>query len=155
METTTVSLHSQDLFSDEPDYINIDPEFHSFCAKDHSILLIDDDGDQLMLFESFLKKEGYKVFSSSNARNALGMMAKVYFDVVISDLRMPEMTGFHLIEEIRAIKTYPHTARIPVILLTNCSSDLELPALEVGADMFCEKRLARTSLTKQIKFLLV
>jgi CheY-like chemotaxis protein len=70
------------------------------------ILLIDDELDDLFVLEKFLTIAGFKVKSFTSAREALRHYANgdpLSYDLVISDIRMPEINGFQLYHKLRAI----------------------------------------------------
>lgn len=118
------------------------------------VLLIDDDPDQLLIFETLLRKEGFHVVTSDTAERALTLMRTRFVDAVVCDILMPRMSGFEFSGRVRQLRTGRQNAIVPVILLTAADEDVELLALQSGADMFCEKRLAREQLGRQLRFLL-
>lgn len=70
------------------------------CAK---ILVVDDDiGIREVLF-ALLEKERYYVELASNTEDALEKIKETAFDLIISDIRMPGMDGFELLEKIRTM----------------------------------------------------
>ena len=77
------------------------------------ILIAEDDRELRQLFEHVLVKHGYAVTGVSNGREALQAMAENYFDLVISDIMMPEMDGYELVESLRQSG---HT--LPVLMIT-------------------------------------
>lgn len=80
------------------------------------ILIIDDQPESIRVLEDLLAEQGhYKVFSASSAMDGMSMVARRRPNLVIVDLRMPEMDGFDLIGELRA---NPETATIPIIVVT-------------------------------------
>ena len=129
-------------------------ELRSINPVHNSILIVDDDPDQLKMLERIIQKAGYQVMTSSSPTEALGMIAEKQFSVIVSDYKMPEMNGFEFLQALRGLEANWSTADIPVIMLTACGDDLEFAALERGADMFCEKFRADALLVKQIRFLL-
>ena len=73
-----------------------------------NILLIDDERDDLYVLEKFLTMEGYgvKAFSSSDeALNHFAQTNPASYDLVVSDIRMPEINGFELYLKLKAIKS--------------------------------------------------
>ncbi len=77
--------------------------------KRYNILLIDDDEDILYTYRSLLKKEGYQVHSYSNPIEALQNLAKKNshnYDLVVMDIRMPEVSGIKLFYRFKAIDPY-------------------------------------------------
>ncbi len=77
------------------------------------ILLVDDDHDLLRLISLRLKANNYRVSAVDNAKNALSQLATFRPNVVITDLKMPEMDGMALFTEIQN-----HYPSLPVIILT-------------------------------------
>ena len=77
------------------------------------ILIAEDDRELRQLFEHVLTKHGYAVTGVPNGRAALQAMDESYFDLVISDIMMPEMDGYELVESLRQTG---HT--LPVLMIT-------------------------------------
>ncbi|MGD0970765.1 MAG: response regulator [Desulfobaccales bacterium] len=77
------------------------------------ILVADDEMSIRLLYSEELKEEGYEVYMASNGREALEMVEKIPLDLVILDIKMPEMDG---IEALRQIKQ--KRPDLPVILST-------------------------------------
>lgn len=104
-----------------------------------TITLIDDDLDLLDLLSSFFKQRGYKVFSFSNAEEALIEIEnnRLETDVVISDLKLPVMSGLDFIKRIRR-----SNSSLPIILMTSEGSvEIAVEAIEAGAYDFVLKPL--------------
>ena len=121
--------------------------------KNH-ILLVDDDSEQLNCLSLVLSRSGYQVTCASSVGEAIGLLGQRTFNVLISDLKMPEMNGFEFLKVARAIESSESEREIPFIVLTAANEDLEVTAFERGADMFCEKFRAPYLLSKQVQFLL-
>jgi CheY-like chemotaxis protein len=119
-----------------------------------SILLVDDDSDQLRYLSYVISRAGYRVTATSTVHDALALLSDRHFQILISDLKMPEMNGFEFLKAVRALEQQDAVRPIPVIVLTGTQGDVELAAIEQGADMFCEKFRVQTLLSKQIQFLL-
>lgn len=68
------------------------------------ILIIDDDADTRELFTFTLQEEGAEVVAAASAREALAVIDRSQFDVVVSDIQMPEEDGFFLIQQIQTSK---------------------------------------------------
>ena len=77
------------------------------------ILVADDEMSIRLLYSEELKEEGYEVYMASNGREALEMVEKIPLDLVILDIKMPEIDG---IEALRLIKE--KRPDLPVILST-------------------------------------
>jgi len=69
-----------------------------------SILLVDDDEQLCASVGKMFERSGYKVTTAHDGREALDVLSDGNVDLVISDLRMPNMDGIELMEEIRRKK---------------------------------------------------
>jgi len=65
--------------------------------------VVDDERDLTMIFKSALERAGYDVNTYNNSTEALAAFEPNNYDLVIFDVRMPNMTGFELFSEIRKI----------------------------------------------------
>jgi len=95
-----------------------------------NILLVDDDPSILELFKEFFEIKGHTVSTAVNGKDALGhVLTSNNFDVVFSDIKMPEMDGLQFLEKMRS-----NDVHIPVILISG-QGDLEssIQALKLGA----------------------
>src|SRR5688572_33062389 len=77
------------------------------------VLIVDDDADVARAFARILTQGGYGTTVGSNGRLALERVEEEAFDVVISDVTMPEMGGVELLQEV-----FRRDADLPVILIT-------------------------------------
>ena len=77
------------------------------------ILIAEDDRELRQLFEHVLQKSGYLVSGVSNGREALQALDESYFDLIISDIMMPEMDGYALVESLREAGHH-----LPVLMIT-------------------------------------
>ena len=77
------------------------------------ILIAEDDHELRQLFEHVLEKHGYAVHGVSNGQEALEMLDKTYYDLIISDIMMPVMDGYELVQSLRQAG---HS--IPVLMIT-------------------------------------
>jgi DNA-binding NtrC family response regulator len=77
-------------------------------TQNANILLIDDERDDLFVLEKFLTLAGFGVKSFSSSREALNHFAQTspsHYDLIISDIRMPEVNGLELYIKLKAIKS--------------------------------------------------
>ena len=80
------------------------------------ILIIDDQPDAIRLLEGVLNENGtFRVFSAGNGKDGISLVARRRPDLIILDLRMPDMDGFAVLKELRS---NPETANIPVMIVT-------------------------------------
>lgn len=82
------------------------------------ILVVEDDGFLLSMYATKLNLENYKVLQATTGVQALKMIAKDLPDLILLDLKLPEMDGFEVLKNIKASQD---TNKIPVIVLTNYS----------------------------------
>jgi len=94
-----------------------------------SILLVDDEPDILEFLEQYLQDMGMDVSTTTSAQDALQQLRKKSFDMVISDIRMPEMSGVELLKETKKL-----TPDIIFILITaHASLETAIDAQQHGA----------------------
>ena len=78
-----------------------------------TILIIDDEKNYRVVLEALLNSEGYETISAGNAREALRQIKRSDLDLVITDMKMPGLSGMDLLEESKKIKP-----ELPVIIMT-------------------------------------
>lgn len=114
--------------------------------KTANLLLVDDDPSLLKLLGMRLMSEGFNVSTAASGAEALKLLAREPIDLVISDLRMDEMDGIELFEEIQ--KQQPS---MPVIILTAHGSIPEaVSATQKGIFSFLTKPVDRDALYSAI-----
>ena len=112
-----------------------------------NILIIDDEKNIREGLSASLEMEGYNTVLAENGKEGLELFAKGYIDLVITDLRMPQVTGEEVLEKI--ISGSPG---IPVIVLTGHGSiDTAVDAMRKGAYDFLTKPLNLDRLTLIVK----
>lgn len=111
------------------------------------IMIIEDDKEMRSLLKDFLEEEGFETDSASNGVDALRMLSKDYFDLVITDIRMPGLTGLDILPRIRRLKP-----EIPIIVMTAYGSDdVRRRSLERGATIYLEKPIHLSKLRAVIR----
>jgi DNA-binding NtrC family response regulator len=99
------------------------------------ILAVDDDPISLQIIGTLLKRFGFDVVTASGGVVALELIKNREFDLVISDLMMPDMDGISLLGEIRKLNM-----NIPFIVMTACGSiNSAVDAMRKGAFDYLEK----------------
>jgi two-component system NtrC family response regulator len=78
-----------------------------------TILIVDDEKNYLVVLEALLSPEGYEIVTSEKAQEALRVIQEADVDLVLTDMKMPGMTGMELLEEAKKIKP-----EVPVIMMT-------------------------------------
>ena len=94
-----------------------EPELPSFVGRDVYCLLVDDDPLQLALTEEYLRQNHVEVSSCTDPFSVVTLLQKTSFDAVITDIQMPGMDGYQLLESIRN-SGIPGTENLPVIALS-------------------------------------
>ena len=106
------------------------------ASKNFNILLVDDDAEIAHYIQAELS-EWYRFGYAPNGKEGLKALLTGKYDLVISDVMMPEMDGITMLKK---IKTNSNISDIPVILLTSKSEvDNRLEGLKKGADAFLSK----------------
>lgn len=104
----------------------------------HTILIVDDDENNIFLIRCFLEKENYNIIEAISGPKALEIIDKgPKPDLIILDVMMPEMDGYEVCE---ILKKNKETDRIPIIMLTarNTTEDV-VKGLSSGASDYISK----------------
>lgn len=102
------------------------------------ILCIEDDRETAALIAEELVDRGYAVALAYDGREGFGAILKTMPDLVLSDISMPMMSGFELLE--RLIALAPRFAKMPFVFLTALTDrDNELKGRQLGADDYVTK----------------
>jgi EAL domain-containing protein (putative c-di-GMP-specific phosphodiesterase class I)/ActR/RegA family two-component response regulator len=80
------------------------------AQADRTLLLVDDEANILAALCRMLRNEGYRVLTAASAREGLELLARNDIQVILSDQRMPEMTGTEFLGRVKAM--HPDTVRI-------------------------------------------
>ena len=113
-----------------------------------NVLIVDDDQEMLLSLKNGLKKYGdsFSVLIAKDGLDALQQLKKNIVSLVVTDLKMPRMDGFALLEHI--MEHYPD---IPVIIITGYSTpDMEQLALDGGAVGYIAKPFMLENLARSI-----
>jgi two-component system, NtrC family, response regulator len=78
-----------------------------------TILIVDDEKNYLVVLEALLSAEGYEIITADNVRDALRLMEESDLDLVLTDMKMPGMSGMDLLVESKRRKP-----EVPVIMMT-------------------------------------
>jgi DNA-binding response OmpR family regulator len=101
------------------------------------ILVVEDDGFLLSMYTTKLNLENYKVLQATTGLQALKVVAKDLPDLILLDLKLPEMDGFEVLKNLKASKD---TSAVPVIVLTNYSEKEHIDqCFSMGADDYLIK----------------
>lgn len=96
-----------------------------------NILVVDDAKSMQDIIAFTIKSKGYEYELANNGEMALQLARSKHFDLILTDINMPEMDGFSLTQELRQLKDYSHT---PILVLsTEFSPEKKQKGREVGA----------------------
>jgi two-component system KDP operon response regulator KdpE len=114
-----------------------------------SILVVEDDRDTAEVMCTLLKDAGYHTYSVDNGLTALNYIEKYVPDLVLLDLRLPDMDGIELLKQVRA------NSFLPMIVVSGMVQDRDsVYALEAGADDFLWKPFSNEELIARVRALL-
>ncbi len=126
------------------------PPTEKKVAGGTSILVADDNEDTRKLIAKLLKNRGYRVTTSEDGIDALLQLAQKEFDLILSDVNMPNLDGFKLLEMINQ-----KGIRAPVIFLTGrTAAEDERKGLSLGAMDYLKKPIKKDILLLRVKSVL-
>lgn len=116
------------------------------------ILLVDDDEPLAAILATRLRTSGFDVEVQLNGASALQAASERHPDLVVLDLRLPDMSGFDVCKELRRLF---HPWEVPILMLTAVDQPLaQLKGFACGADAYLTKPCDSTELLKTIAMLL-
>ena len=115
-----------------------------------NVLVVEDDKNLKKLIITYLKKNNYTTFEANNGEEALNILDKQYIDLVISDIMMPKMDGYELLNELRTCNY-----EIPIMLIT-AKGDIndKKQGFLLGADDYMVKPINMEELILRVEVLL-
>lgn len=124
-------------------------DLHTEPLRTGKILLVDDDENFISLMIACLTLHGYRVTAAENGQRAIETLQQIKPDLVISDIMMPEMNGYELVD---AIRQTADISWIPVIFLSakDQVSD-RVRGLSSGANVYMVKPFGIDELVAQIE----
>jgi CheY-like chemotaxis protein len=115
-----------------------------------NILVVDDDPAQQTLFSRFFRRHKFRVFTASDALQAIYILGTERVDLVLTDLRMPHLDGTKLLSRIRELPQHQET---PVIVISGCADEDDVEqAMRQGASLFLEKPVVLDQLLHLARF---
>ena len=115
---------------------------------DRRILIVDDEVSIRLSLEEALTKDGYNVVTAESGAEALSLIKADNFDLVITDLNMPEMDGLELLGHI--FKT-PELSDTPVIVITSAGNTKQREKMiKLGAIAILSKPITPTDISDAV-----
>lgn len=101
------------------------------------IMVVEDDASLREIYSIRVAAEGYEVVSAGDGEEALAMAVREKPDLILSDIMMPKISGFDMLDILRST---PETAQIKVVMMTALSADDQRQRGErLGADRYLVK----------------
>lgn len=111
------------------------------------ILLIDDEKNYLLVLEALLLDAGYKVTALNDPESALAFLDESEVDVVITDMKMPKLTGKEVLAQVK--RDYPH---IPILIMTAFGSiESAVDVMKMGAFDYITKPFSNDELLLSVQ----
>ncbi len=120
-------------------------------SKVDRILAVDDTPDNLVLLQTILEIEGYKIDLVADGATALAKIEQSPPDLILLDVMMPGLDGYEVTRRIRNNQALPY---IPILLLTAFHDVSVVEGLDAGADDFIRKPFDQDELLARVRSLL-
>ena len=115
--------------------------------REANLLIVDDHQEHRLALAKIFAKEGYPVTLAADGEEAIQLLLRGSFDLVITDLRMPKKDGLQLLKEIRQV-----SPRILVILITAYGgSESFMEAMRGGAFSYLDKPVKREDILRMVE----
>ena len=112
-----------------------------------TILIVDDEKNYLVVLEALLGSEGYEIVTALNAKSAISTAEEADLDLIITDMKMPGMSGMELLEKIKSMKP-----ELPVIMMTAFGTiEMAVEAMRKGAYDYIQKPFENEQLKLTVK----
>ena len=113
------------------------------------VLVVEDDQATARVIQARLEMEGLKVFVAYNGVEGLEILLDEDISLVTTDLMMPAMNGFRLVQEIRDLP--PPKGRVPILLISSNQNEQDIiRCLAAGADDYMTKPISAQVLVERL-----
>jgi len=113
------------------------------------VLVVEDDQATARLIQARLEMEGLKVYMAPHGVEGLEILQREPIDLVTTDLMMPAMNGFRLVQEIRDLP--PPKGRVPILLISSNQNEQDMiRCLAAGADDYMTKPISAQVLVERL-----
>ena len=116
------------------------------------VLVVDDEPNILLSLEFLMQQAGFQVVTAEDAERAQALISQQPPDLILLDISLPGMSGFDLLEQLRAADA---TADLPVIMLTAHGREVEKEkGMALGASDYITKPFSTRELVGRVEALL-
>lgn len=113
------------------------------------VLVVEDDLPTARIIQARLEMEGLEVLSAANGVEALELLQRESVDLITTDLMMPAMNGFRLVQEVRDLP--PPKGRVPILLISSNQNEQDMVrCLAAGADDYMIKPISAQVLVERL-----
>lgn len=117
-----------------------------------NILIVDDEELVTKTLVRYLKTCGFQVTAVNSGKEAVSVAGKVPFDLIIADIRMPELNGIETIKQLRTVIQETHKCRVPEIIITGyASTQHQQEAKDLGVKEYIYKPFEITTFIEAVK----
>jgi CheY-like chemotaxis protein len=117
------------------------------ASRKKRILVIEDDAEMRRLLRDFIQEAGYEAHSVENGSAAFIRTARESFDLIVTDIRMPGLSGLEILPGLKRLQP-----NVPIIVITAFGGDeVHQRAMERGAQAYMEKPIYLEDLKRLMK----
>ena len=117
-------------------------------VKPPLVLVVDDDPDTRDVCDMLLERAGYQRLMAGSGEEAVSILEQTTPALIVLDLNMPGMDGWSVAALVRK---HERTARIPILVVTGLTQNVENAARRAGATAFCLKPIDAKRFVKEVK----
>jgi len=115
--------------------------------RNEKILIVDDSKEIRNILFTFLKEKGFEVYTAENGKKALDLIKEKVIDLIITDIRMPEMNGYQLTKKMKEERPM-----VGIIIMTAYTSIYtEGDIRKIGADDYISKPFELINIIEKIE----
>jgi signal transduction histidine kinase/CheY-like chemotaxis protein len=151
--TATLPLQLSDEDISNAPSTNEEATLNVLADRNINFLVVDDDPIQIRLTENLLRQNKVNVIPTTNPLMVVDLLSNATFDIILTDIQMPGLTGYELLNQIRA-SAIPGTDAIPVISLSASAVEDETHYIRAGFTGFLSKPFTSDALIKLVNKLL-
>lgn len=122
------------------------------AVKKSTILVVEDTLSEMELISHYLNEGGFSVSNAISAKDALASIQERLPDLILTDIVMPDMSGFELC---RSLKRNPETSKIPIVFCSSKDQEIDrVWAIKQGGAAYIQKPFSREKLLDVVSSIL-